>query len=87
MQWDSCECLDCDECQPKEMKEESIQSKQRPASAYRKNFNMQKWKHEFEPTDEAEFLDKASGEERTEQNKIKKKILMSKQEMEKLQIE
>lgn len=80
--WDDCECGDCDECQPKTKKDEQKANKQRPASAYRKNFNPREWKNEFEPCDEPEILIKATGEEKIEQKKIKKKILMSKKEQE-----
>jgi hypothetical protein len=45
------------------------------------------WKNEYEPTEDPEFLIIASGEERVEQNKVKKKVLMSKKEQEKMEEE
>ena len=61
--------------------------KVRPTSAYKKVFNVKTWKNEYEPTEDPEFLIIASGEERVEQNKVKKKVLMSKKEQEKMEEE
>ena len=57
-------------------------NKERNANAYRKKFNDQKWKHEYEACDEPEFLERATGDEKVEQKKVKKKILMSRKEQE-----
>ena len=48
--------------------------------AYKKTFNIRTWKNEYEPTEDPEFLNKATGEEKVEQIKPKKKILMSKKD-------
>lgn len=81
-QWDTRDV--CPKLEAKEEYKQELAKKARPASAYRKNFNIKTWKNEFVPTEDPEFLEKPSGDERIEQNKIKKKILMSKKEMEKL---
>ena len=55
----------------------------RPGSAYRKKFNPKTFDHDLlEETDEPEFLVKASGDELIEKVRPKKKILMTKKEME-----
>ena len=56
-------------------------------AAYRKNFNLRTWKSEYVPCEDPELLIKATGEEKVEQNKIKKRLVLTKQDEARAQAE